>query len=399
MNNEVAIFEPQSVGTIAQVAPQAYNENTVSHDQCLQFGQQLLDRVNASGMNDEIDQEIAVYIERARKTVKKMNTKRSAVTQIFDSIRSAYTALENDIDPSKKGTLPEQLQGFRNAYAARKREEKEAELRKRMLEQAKANAKAKYTSDVEEDYLRQFNALLASACNRLTQLDRSITLDNYDSMVGAIRNTPDELPDGWYDNLRPEVLLPTAITIDESREIAAEVKKNLRKRFAEQYSFGVESSRNDIMTRLPSKRVELERIAAANAEEAERIRKQMEDRERMEAEQREKERAEREAKEKAAAELEAQRREMNGLFGAAEAQVSQYQPKVSVKKRINVLEPDGFMQVVGMWWAQYGYTLSVDELSKIFSKQLTFCNKLANSDNPVLISSDLVEYVDDVKAK
>lgn len=399
MNNEIAIFEPQSVGTIAQIAPQAYNENTVSHDQCLKFGQNLLDRVNASGMNDEIDQEIATYIERTRKTVKKMNAKRSAVTQIFDSIRSAYTALENNIDPARKGTLPEQLQGFRNAYAARKREEKEAELRKRMLEQAKANAKAKYTADVEEDCLRQFNALLASACNRLTQLDRSITLDNYDNMACAIRDTSDELPDEWYDSLRPQVLLPTVITLDESREIAAEVKKNLRKRFTEQYTFEVGTSRDDIMTRLPSKRIELERIAAANAEEAERIRRQMEERERIEAEQREKERAEREAKEKAAAELEAQKREMDGLFAGAEVQVNAYQPKVSVRKRINVTAPDGFMQIVGMWWAQCGCNLTVEELSKIFSKQLTFCNKLANSDNPVLITSDAIEYVDDVKAK
>lgn len=90
----------------------------------------------------------------------------------------------------------------------------------------------------------------------------------------------------------------------------------------------------------------------------------MQERERQEAEQREKERAEREAKEKAAAELTAQKQEMDSLFGEAQVQTTQYQAKTSVKKRINVLNPEGFMQVVGMWWAQCGCTLSVAELEK-----------------------------------
>ena len=126
----------------------------------------------------------------------------------------------------------------------------------------------------------------------------------------------------------------------------------------------------------------------------------MEEHERAEAARREKERLERESKEKAAAELNAQKQEMNDLFGAAEVQVAQYQPKTQVKKRISVLNPEGFMQIVGMWWAQYGSTLTVEELEKIFSKQLTYCNKVANDkQNPVLIQSEHIEYVDDVKAK
>ena len=72
MANELTIFEPQSVGTIAQVAPQAYKENTISHDRCIQFGKELLKRVETEGMSDSLDQEIAVFIDRAKKTLKKM---------------------------------------------------------------------------------------------------------------------------------------------------------------------------------------------------------------------------------------------------------------------------------------------------------------------------------------
>ena len=400
MTTEVTVFEPQNFNAVIQAAPKAYSENKISHERCLAYGKSLLGRVRAEGMSDTLDQEIALYIERAKKTVCKMNGKRSAVTKLFDSIRSVYTGLENEVDPAKKGTVPAQLQYARNQYAADKREEYEAEMRRRQAEQARANAKSKYAADVEEDLLRQFNALVTSTCNRLIELDKSLTLDNYAVVAAGLKNISDQLPQDWHDSLRATVLLPSALTPDEARDIAAEVKQGLRQRFTEQYSFEVSTNRDDIIDRLPSKRKELERIAAASAEEAERIKKQMEERERREAEQREKERAEREAQEKAAAELAAQKQEMDTLFGAAELQASQYQPKTSVKKRINVLNPDGFMQVVGMWWSQHGCTLPVTELEKEFKKQLTFCNKLANDkEHPVFIQSDFIEYVDDVKAK
>lgn len=400
MANELTIFEPQSVSTIAQVAPQAYQENTISHDRCLAFGKELLERVNKEGMSDGLDQEIASFIERAKKTLKKMNGKRSAVTQIFDTIRSAYTGLENEVDPAKKGTIPAQLQEVRNKYAAKKREEYEAELRKRQQEQARQMAISKYTTDVEEDYMRQYNALVTDSINRLMELDKSLTLDNYAIIADGVKNTSDTLPQEWFTALRPQVLLPSSLTPDEARSIAADVKQRLQQRFTEQYTFEVSATRDDIIDRLPSKRKELERIAQANAEEAERIRKAMEERERKEAELREKERAEREAKEKAAAELAAQKQEMDGLFGAAQLGEVAYKPKTQVKKRINVLNPEGFMHIIGMWWSQLGCTLTVPELEKMFSKQLTFCNKLANDKaNPMFIQSEHIEYVDDVKAK
>lgn len=400
MTTDITIFEPQNFGTIVKIAPQAYTDNQVSHSRCLQFGQQLLDRVNAEGMSDTLDQEIAVFIDRAKKTVKKMNGKRSSVTQIFDTIRSAYTALENDVDPAKKGTIPAQLQEVRNRYATMKREQEEVRRRAEAMRLAQQQARAKYAQDVEDNLLLQFNAMLATVCNRLIEFDQSLTLDNYAFVADGVKNTSDTLPEEWYNALRAEVLLPTVLSAEELRKIAYDVKSRLHHRFVEQYEFDVSSTRQDILDRLPSKRKELERIAKANAEEAEQIKAQMAERERKEAEARAKEKAEREAKEKAASELAAQKQEMDGLFGAAQVEVPTYQPKTKVRKRINVLNPDGFMQVVGMWWSQYGCTLSVAELEKEFKKQLTFCSRLANDkEHPIFIQSEHIEYVDDVKAK
>ena len=96
----LTIFEPHNVQTLAELAPQSYQENQLSHTRCLEVGNQLLARVKQEGMSDALDMEIAKFIERAKITVKKMNGKRTPVTQLFDQIRKVYTTMENDVDPS-----------------------------------------------------------------------------------------------------------------------------------------------------------------------------------------------------------------------------------------------------------------------------------------------------------
>ena len=85
-------------------------------------------------------------------------------------------------------------------------------------------------------------------------------------------------------------------------------------RFKEQFPFEVQSIRDDILDRMPSKKKELERIAKSSAEEAARIKAEMEAKERAEAARKEKERAEREKQEAAEKQLAAKKQEMDGLF-------------------------------------------------------------------------------------
>ena len=96
----------ENVSAIASNAPQALQENKTSHDRCLDFGQKLLDRVKKEGMSDDLDKEIALFIERAKKTVKKMNDSRSPITKLFDEVRNVFTTMENEVNVSKSGTVP-----------------------------------------------------------------------------------------------------------------------------------------------------------------------------------------------------------------------------------------------------------------------------------------------------
>lgn len=397
MANEVAIIKKENVDMIVQSAPQSYNENQVSHDRCIQAGQTLLDAISQSGMNDYFDQKAAAFIEKARKTVKKMNEKRSPVTKLFDEIRTQFTSMESEVDPTKKDTIPYKLQQFRNSYAAKKREAENArkaeEMRKQMVEQART----KYLADVEDAYRNNFNAILNNSINQLTALNNAVTLDNYDQLAEEIKNFCVFMPETFQPL---SVIMPTCIDITELRLLADETLKGLLPKFREQYRFEMESNRDTLIDMLPSKKKELERLAKANAEEKKRIEADMKAREAENARKAEEERRRKAEEERKQAELARQNTEMTFLFDASASGVTAYNPKTSVKKKLVPLNPEAFMPILSMWWTQEGCALSVDELSKIFKKQLTFCEKLANkSSDAIYIESEHICYENEVKAK
>lgn len=394
----LTIFEPRNVQTLAELAPQSYKDNQLSHTRCLEVGNQLLARVKQEGMSDTLDMEIAKFIEKAKITVKKMNGKRTPVTQLFDQIRKVYTTMENDVDPSKANSIPGQLQAYRNAFAKKKHEEEERRRREEAAKQAKENAKVRYRSDVEEDYVKQFNALVNKSINELTDMDKLLTLDNYEIIYDGVKEYICELPETWCQTVISGAYRPTELTPEECRAIQANVMAGLVTRFKEQFPFEVQSTRDDILDRLPSKKKELERIAKASAEEAAKIKADMEAKEREEAARKEAERKEREKQEATAAQLSAQKQEMDSLFGLPVAAPASYQPKTQVKKKVVVETADDIMKVVAFWWSQVGCTLSMEELCKEFKKQITYANTAANSKDAPMFISD-VRYVDDVKAK
>lgn len=396
----VTLFEPQLMGSLAKLGPESYRLNTMSHDKCIEAGQALLDRIQREGMTDSLDMEVAAYIEKAKATVRKMNSRRTPITQLFDQIRKVYTSLENEVDPTKMGTVPAQLQDARNKFAARKREQAEAARRAEAVRIAHDNAVTKYRTDVQEDYKAQLNRYIISQINALLELDKSLTTENYNDIEARIRNFPVTLPDDWHHTLQSSVRAPYELTPQECNEIRQTVLLAGLPNFKEQYAFELTTNRDDLLDRLPSKHRELCNIAAADADKAAKLQAEMQERERVEAARKEQERIRRETEASAAAELQKQKSEMDGLFGAAMVAQPGYQPKTAVKKRLVPKNPEAFMNIVGLWWSQEGCTLSVDELAKIFKKQMTFCEKLANDkDSPMMIDSPNVEYIDEVKAK
>ena len=397
MSNEIMIIRPENMREIMQAAPQCYELNRTSRDNCVNFGQNILHAIHQQGMDDELDKQAAAFIEKARRTVKVMNERRSPVTKLFDQVRAAYTAVENEIDPTKTGTIGYQLQQLRNQYAAKKRAEEEKRLREEMERRRAEEAARKFRMDVEDDFKQKFQDLVNSTLNKITEVDNNLTLENYDNSLALLRSikaTTEDCVPAWIETLHTSRLIPMGIKV---ADVEKEIKQKLCKQFCDQYLSEVGDTVDYTIDRLPSKKANLERMAKANAEEAARIKAEMEARQKAEAERMEKERAAREAEEKRKAEMERGAAEMKSLFDGQAAVVG-YQPKTKVTKKINLLNPEGIMPILSLWWSKEGCTLTVEELAKMFKKQITFCEKLANKED-IFVRNESVEYIEEVKAK
>lgn len=400
MANELTIIKSENIQTIVQMTPENHRANVESHDKCISYGQQLLARIMQQGMTDELDQQAAKYIEAARKTVAKMNDKRSPLTKLFDQIRSEFTRLEGEIDPSKTGTVPNQLQQLRNRFAAQKREEEERRHREEMMRQQIEQAVTQFRYDLEKDWRYQLGTHIQQQCNDMSRLLASVTLDNFIIVEEQFKKW-----DMTFPKFTVNVTKPFLVPEPEHNAIMTDVWNTLKPGFTQQYAEELAKYRDSCLDRLPSKKQELERAAQASAEEAERIRREMEERDRAEAARQEAERKEAERKEREAAELKKQQTEMGSLFdqqavAATTPVVEGYKPKTSVKQKLVPLAPEAFTEIFAMWWSGEGCKMTVEELTKVFKKQITYCEKLANSKtNPVQIKSELISYEDDVRAK
>lgn len=385
-----------NVGLIVRDTPESYRKNQLSHDSCILACGRLLDEIKQTGMTDDLDRKAAQYIERSRLTVRKMNEVRSPVTKLFDQLRKEFTTLENDIDPTKAGTVPYQLQQLRNHYAAKKREQEEGRRRAEEAQRAAELARSQYREACADDYKAKFNGLVVSRINELTELGGSVTVETYKAVSDTLAGYSDEFPADWCPP--SSVRMPLNLTSDESRRIREEVFASLLPQFSEQYTAEIGDYRQEILDKLPSKKIELERVAKAGAEEAARIKAEIAQREAAEAARKEAERLAREQEEAKKAEALKANSEAVNLFNLSQTATPTYQPKTKVIKRINVTGPSGYMQVLSMWWAKEGSKLSKEELDKIFKKQISFCEKVANK-QAEFISDPGIEYVDEVKAQ
>ena len=400
MNNELSIVRPENVQMIAQNAPKIYDDNKQRSMRCTDAGSQLLAEIKEKGMTDDLDQRCAAYLDKSRKTVKLMNEQRSSITKMFDQIRTEFTSMENSIDPAKAGNVPYQIQACRNQFAAKKREEEEKRRREEAMKLQKQQALIKYETDVEEDFKQQFNRYITQRINELTTLNASLTLENFDTQSVKIVDYPTTMPADLFNHLTLSVLIPQIVSTDEAAKIRAGVQSRLPARFNEQYTTQIGDYKDTIVDALSSKHAELERMAKANAEEQERMRKELAAKEAAEAARLEEQRKRKEEEEKAAKQLQAQAQEMGNLFDSASVSTPAYTPKTSVKKRIVALDAEGIINIVSFWWSKEGQFMDVDSLTKMFKKQITAVEKYANDKaNAEFINSPHVRYEDEVKAK
>lgn len=402
-NNSNLPVNIESFTQIMQGAPAVLERNQLSVSKANSAGQALVDTVDGMGgiNSDELDEKVAEYINNVKVTVKSMNTRRAPLTQLLTAVAKKFTTLENEIDLKNTASLAYKLQEARNKYAAEKLAEqkrREAEARKvQMFE----NEKIQYKADVTLLLENAYNLYVTKHINYINGLFERVTLENYNAQAKALNETSTAF--SWTDFVQTvkdniQTFYIDAATRTTIKNSVATEKKH---EFANRYKFEIEDLKTALIERLPSKKKELEELEvlrqqdAVKAKQAEEEQRQREEAERAKREE-ERRKAEQEAKMKAEAEKTVAGTQT--LFDMAAAATPVSTVNVKVEKKIEVLNPSGYVLLYQKWFQDEGMHLPMADLEKIHKKMITYCEKLANKEDAT-IKSPLIRYIDNVKAK
>jgi len=105
---------------IVQTAPAILMDSKGRHDKAIAYGNNLLNKAEETGMNDELDALMSDYQAKLRVTHKTIYDARRPFTQIVDEVKKEFTSLESDIDPAGKSNIFFNIQRVRDIYVTEK---------------------------------------------------------------------------------------------------------------------------------------------------------------------------------------------------------------------------------------------------------------------------------------
>ncbi len=398
-----SLIKVEEFNQIMQSAPATLQRNQASVSACNQTGQALLDTIEAEEgiSSDELDATVSEYLEKTKITVENMNKRRKPLTQLLATVSKSFTSLESAIDIKSVTTIPYKLQQARNKYAAKKLEEqkkREAEARRIQLTE---NEKAQYKADITLLLDTTYANYVSRHIKALSGMYDHATLASYNDVCRQIKEA--NVTFNWTDfanNVKDtfKTFYMDAATRTGIKNELASIKKV---EYTKRYSFELEDLKQSLIDRLPSLRKQLEEqeeLRRTNAVEAARQEEQRRKEQQEQLRKQEEERKRREAEAKAKAEAEKAAAEVQAAFDFSAASMPSTPTKAKVKKKIQITNPQGFLQVYQMWFTREGINMSMEDLEKVHKKMITYCEKVVNKDGEE-IKSAFVKYIDDVTAK
>lgn len=401
MSETKSLIKVEEFTSIMQNAPATLDRNQKSVEGSNNFGQSLLDTIEANGgLNDELDSKVAAYLDKIKVTVKSMEERRKPLTQLFDQVRKTFTTLESSISLKDTSTIPGKLSVMRDQYAAKKIEEERKRKAEETRRQNIENEKSTYKASIELALNQHFTSFFNSKSEALIEVWQSLNYANFNDKSLTIKKWSVIYPIEHFKMFRDTV---TTFYLDPLTKstIFTEVMTGKYDAFATQYKFDMEDLISSYVDRLPSRQREIneqENLKRTNAEaaaklEAERLQREEEERKQRALEQQQKEKA---AEQEAQSKVQAS--QMNNLFDSSSASVTPTPTNAKATEKIKILHPAGILEIYQMWWINEGQSLPIDELEKIHKKMITFCEKKANKDDEH-IKSQYIQYVEDIKAK
>jgi DNA repair exonuclease SbcCD ATPase subunit len=285
-------------------APATLVANTTSRDRAVQAADEMIKAHTNVGMTPELDGRMALYIDKGKKTIKAINEKRKPFTQMMDELKKKFTECENDIK-----TKVDEVQKLRDDYATKLMKERQEQERQAALKAAKEKEKITLTQQIKDEIAKAFYAYVAKKKEGALNYFNEITLENFEEHSKALTDSGLSFTPSQLKELKIPTFDVSYHSDDEVAEILSSIvcDDSLYVHYNSEYGTAMSALKKDLIDRLPSKKKELEALAAANEEEKKRL-------------EEEKEKREKEEKEKAAAEAAKQTQEALANNSAEAAQ-------------------------------------------------------------------------------
>ena len=385
---------------IVQTAPAILSENKTRHDKAVAYGQNLLNKAEEFGMNDELDTLMADYQSKLRVTHKTIYEARRPFTQIVDEVKKEFTSLEADIDPAGKSNIFSNIQRIRNIFVTEKIEaqrKKDAEiLRRQNIEKEKIEIEKQVDIAINESFAQY----LAGVKKTMNNIFEGMKLDSVDTTRKLLMATQMGLGRQMFDTFAKRHFFANFLTTEQVNEIIA--SRKTERVFADLNDVcGIDlmEYRRELIEKIPSKKKELESIAAASQEEAERLQKEA-----LERQQKETERLALEANQKINegtqnAAIEAAGKTFEATIATQAQLFGNDAPKTKDGYEIEITHRAGYGLLFQFWFEKEGCTLSPDKIEKKTIGQMkTFCEGYAIKNDEKIVSP-LLKYKETYKAK
>lgn len=389
----------EEINSLIASAPDVLAKNQSLHDKAVNKAISLLDTVEAEGMNDELDAELNDWMVKAGQALKINNQRRSPLTQMLTQVAKVFTSLEAPFDGTKKDSYYARFQILRNGYAAEKakiqREKEAAILKQQNIDKEKISIKAEIELQIRNSYYDKLQAFK----KYWTDFFNNTTLETLKANKEKIENIKLDYPKDKFNEL-PVKVYPVYLDNVEKDRLIGVARVELYQELSANFRENMESLRDDLKDKFPSKKRELEAIAKAGAEEKARLEELARNRQLAEQKLAEEEAEKKRKEAEKQVEMNKQMETAGTLFDTAAQleEVKESTGKVKASYKISVTDATGWGHIFLFWCEKEGYSLTEAQIEKKTFKQLkTFCEKWANKHDE-FIDHDSIEYYEDLKA-
>jgi hypothetical protein len=358
-------------------------------DKALTVGNSIINAIQKEGMNAEIDERCNKFLVNCRNAKSDIETQRKPITAFFDNIRKQFTETEGKLDTKKASTIPFIIQGYRDAYAKKIRDDEEAKRREAQEKLEKENETVEVKASIEKRLSEYVHNHILERKLKLQASFNGITLQSYDEKSRGLKSLVIKYDQTHYYSFSPNITLKR-LTADEYKDLLHNVIQ------AQDFDLisavvvdEINKFKNELVEKLPSLKTELTALSIADEEAKRKLEQDRSDREAAEAKKIE----DAAANETRAKELKLEQEKvssqtenmMNSL--AINDTVA---PETRDSYKIIMLHQAAAVEIFTFWFQREGMSLTLEEIEKKSIAQMkAYCEKVAHKSNEQIVSKHL----------